>query len=80
MTFSQGWDAGFRSVLIYIGVVFAWLGVVESRFDDQATSVMLMNVVALVAAAAFFLRARARAIAERERAEAEVRALMEDAA
>lgn len=78
MTFSQGWDAGFRSVLIYVGVVFFWLGLIERHFGSQSTSVILMNVVAFVAAVAFFLRARSRAVAARERAEAEVRALMEE--
>lgn len=77
MNFSQAWDAGFRSVLIYIGVVFVWLGLIEHRFDDQATSVTVMNIVAAVAAAAFFIRAFRRAKAERLKAEADVRALME---
>jgi len=79
MSFSQGWDAGFRSVLIYVGVVFVWLGLIEQHFGSQSTSVVVMNIVALVAAVAFFIRARSRAIAERARAEAEVRALMEEA-
>jgi len=26
MSFSQGWDAGFKSLLIYVGVVFFSLG------------------------------------------------------
>ena len=29
MTFSQGWDTGFRVVLIYVGIVFFWLGLIE---------------------------------------------------
>lgn len=76
MSFSQGWDAGFRSVLLYVGIVFAWLGLVEPRFPSQSASVVVMNVVALAAAAAFFLRARSRARAERARAEAEVAAIL----
>ncbi|MEQ1938315.1 hypothetical protein ABMA46_08680 [Mesorhizobium sp. CN5-321] len=79
MSFSQAWDAGFRAVLIYIGVVFAWLGLVEQYFGSQSVSVVVMNVVAVALALAFFLRARSRAVAERARAEAEVRALMEEA-
>lgn len=77
MTFSQGWDAAFRCILIYVGVVFIWLGLIERCFDDQATSVVIMNIVAAAAAAAFFIHAFRRARSERQRAEAEVRALME---
>lgn len=76
MSFSQGWDAGFRAVLIYLGIVFVWLGLIERYFPSQSLSVVVMNVVAAAAAIAFFLRARNRAVAERQRAEAEVRALM----
>lgn len=79
MSFSQAWDAGFRAVLIYIGVVFAWLGFIERHFGSQSTSVVTMNVVAVALAVGFFLRARSRAMVERARAEAEVRALMEEA-
>lgn len=78
MSFSQAWDAGFRALLLYIGIVFVWLGLIEGHFPSQSTSVAVMNVVALAAAIAFFLRARRRAVTERERAEAEVRALIEE--
>ncbi|MBB5755092.1 hypothetical protein [Prosthecomicrobium pneumaticum] len=77
MSFSQAWDAGFRALLIYVGVVFVWLGLVEQRFDDPETSVAAMNAAAALAAIAFFIRAFLRARAERAKAEAEVRALME---
>ena len=76
MSFSQGWDAGFRAVMIYVGIIFVWLGLIEPRLPSQAASVIAMNVVAVVAAAAFFLRARSRARSERARAEADVRAIM----
>lgn len=78
MNFSQAWDAGFRSVLIYVGVVFLWLGLVERHFASQAFSVAVMNVVAVLATAAFFLRAWHRARKERARIEDEVRALLEE--
>ncbi len=78
MSFSQAWDAGFRALLLYVGIVFVWLGLIEGYFPSQSTSVAVMNVVAIAAAIAFFLRARRRAVAERERAEAEVRALIEE--
>lgn len=77
MTFSQAWDAGFRAVLIFVGVVFVWLGLIEPRLEDRATSLVLMNLAAALAAVAFFVRAFLRARAERARAEAEVRALMQ---
>jgi predicted tellurium resistance membrane protein TerC len=80
MTFSQGWDAGFRAILIYVGVVLFWLGLIEPHFADPSTSVTVMNIVAAGAAIAFFVRARRRAIQEWQRAEAEVRALMEEEA
>jgi predicted RND superfamily exporter protein len=78
MTFSQGWDAGFRAILIYVGVVFVWLGLIEPGFSSQAMSVAVMNVVALVIAGAYVVHLRNRAIAERRRAEAEVAALMQE--
>ncbi|PSJ61728.1 hypothetical protein [Kumtagia ephedrae] len=78
MSFSQAWDAGFRALLLYVGIVFVWLGLIEGLFSSQSTSVVVMNVVAVAIAVAFFLRARRRAVAERARAEAEVRALVEE--
>lgn len=78
MNFSQAWDAGFRAILIYVGVVFFWLGLIERHFASQAVSVALMNVVGLFAAAAFFVGAWNRARKERVRVEAEVRALLEE--
>jgi hypothetical protein len=78
MTFSQAWDTGFRAILIYAGVVFIWLGLIETSFADLSLSVTLMNVVAAGITIAFILRARSRAIAQTARAEAEVAALMEE--
>lgn len=72
MTFSQGWDAGFKSVLIYIGIVFLWLIYLESLFGSQRISVVLMNIAALVVAGGFFLYRRWRCHAERRLAEEEV--------
>ena len=78
MSFSQGWDTGFRVILIYVGVVFVWLGLIEPHFSSQSMSVILMNIVALAVSAAFVVRARGRFIAERLAAEAEVAALMQE--
>ncbi|MGX5722210.1 hypothetical protein [Shinella zoogloeoides] len=78
MSFSQGWDTGFRVILIYVGVVFVWLGLIEPYFASQSMSVILMNIVALAVSAAFVVRARGRFIAERLAAEAEVAALMQE--
>lgn len=80
MSFSQGWDAGFRAILIYVGIVFFWLGLVEPYFAERSLSVTVMNVVALAAAVGFVALARRRAIAEKARADAEVAALMQEQA
>jgi hypothetical protein len=74
MTFSQAWDAGFRSVLIFIGVVFVWLGVVEARIDDRALSETLMIAVAVATSSGFFLRTRNRCRREKANSEEELRA------
>ncbi len=78
MSFSQGWDTGFRVILIYVGIVFVWLGLIEPSFSSQSMSVILMNIVAFAVSAAFVVRARGRFIAERLAAEAEVAALMQE--
>lgn len=78
MSFSQGWDTGFRVILIYVGIVFVWLGLIEPSFPSQSLSVILMNIVAFAVSAAFVVRARRRFIAERLAAEAEVTALMQE--
>ena len=78
MSFSQGWDTGFRVILIYAGIVFVWIGLIEPYFGNLSLSVTLMNVVALAVSAAFVVRARRRFIAERLAAEAEVAALMQE--
>ena len=36
MSFSQGWDTGFRVILIYVGIVFVWLGLIEPSFSSQS--------------------------------------------
>jgi hypothetical protein len=78
MSFSQGWDTGFRVILLYVGVVFVWLGFIEPYFASQSMSVIIMNIVAFAISAAFVVRARSRFIAERQQAEAEVAALMQE--
>jgi len=74
MTFSQGWDAGFKSVLIFIGTVFAWIGLVERFIPDQGLSEVLMTIVAAIAAIVFFLQARTHRLRERALAEARLAA------
>lgn len=78
MSFSQAWDASFRAILIYLGVIFFWLGLIERYFASQDLSVVLMNVVGIAAAAAFFLRIRKQVWRERSGLEAEVNALTEE--
>lgn len=78
MTFSQGWDTGFRVVLIYVGIVFFWLGLIEPLFASRTLSVTLMNIVALAVSVLFVVRVRNRYIAERRQAEADVAALMQE--
>lgn len=53
MSFSQIWDAGFKSVMIYIGVVFFWLCFLEAGFPDRGLSVTIMNIAAAVLAIGF---------------------------
>ncbi|MGK9199970.1 MULTISPECIES: hypothetical protein [Sinorhizobium] len=78
MSFSQGWDTGFRVILIYVGIVFVWLGLIEPYFTSRSVSVIVMNIVAFAISAAFVVRARNRFIAERRQAEADVAALMQE--
>jgi|JI10StandDraft_1071094.scaffolds.fasta_scaffold662602_2 ABC-type nickel/cobalt efflux system permease component RcnA len=75
MNFSQAWDAGFKSILIFAGVVFVWLGVIEKRFTEQSLSVTLMTLSALLVAAIYFYMTWRRCKAERLAADAEIRAL-----
>lgn len=77
MSFSQGWDAGFKSLLIYVGTVFFWLLFLERHFADLSTSVLLMNAVGITFGLGFFLYRRRICRAERAAAAAEVAALME---
>lgn len=74
MSFSQGWDAGFKSVLIFIGTVFVWLGLIERFFPDRGLSETVMLVVAALAAIAFFWQARLRYVHERRAAAAQMAA------
>ena len=76
MTFSQGWDAGFKTLLIYVGCVFFWLIFIEPLFADRGLSVWVMNAAAIALGAGFFLSRRRAAHAERARAEAEVAAIL----
>ncbi len=62
MNFSQGWDTGFKAVLIYIGVVFFWLMVVEKLISSTSVSVIFMNLVAFTLAGFFFVWRRQRYI------------------
>ena len=76
MTFSQGWDAGFKALLIYIGIAFLWLMMLEGLFTNRAVSVLLMNIVAIATGLAFFFYRRRVCRAERTAAEAEVAAIL----
>ena len=76
MTFSQGWDTGFKSVLIYIGIVFGWLIFIEDVIGNQSMSVLLMNAIAVLVAVGFFVRRRRYYFAERDQAAAEVAAIL----
>jgi len=76
MSFSQGWDAGFKSLLIYVGVVFFWLIFLERHFSDLGTSVLMMNAVGIILGLGFFLYRRRTCRAERAAAAAEVAALL----
>ena len=76
MNFSQAWDAGFRSILIFAGVVFAWLGLLERFFEDKSLSVLLMTLVAVALSILFFVLTWRRCSRERKQADAEVAALL----
>ena len=79
MSFSQGWDAGFKGVLIYIGCVFFWLIALEDLFPSQAASVLVMNLAGVGLGVAFFIHRRRICRADRAQAEAEVAALIREA-
>lgn len=64
--------------MIYIGTVFAWLRFIEAGFADRGLSVLIMNVVGVVLACAFFLASRRRYLRERDLADAEIAALMKE--
>ena len=76
MDFSQGWDTGFKSILIFAGVVFFWLMAVEKYFANQFLSVICMNLIALFVAGFFFLWKRSKYRALARAAEAEVAAIL----
>ena len=61
MNFSQAWDAGFMAVLIFIGTVFVWLGLVEPLLGQGVLSTVLMTAAALLLAGAFVLHRRNKA-------------------
>ncbi|WP_191059526.1 hypothetical protein [Geminicoccus harenae] len=61
MTFSQAWDAGFMAVLIFLGTVFAWLGLVEPVIGRGLLSTVLMTLVALGLGGAFVAHRKRRA-------------------
>ncbi|MBE2277294.1 MAG: hypothetical protein IAE87_13490 [Rhodobacteraceae bacterium] len=76
MSFSQGWDAGFKTMLIYVGTVFFWLIFLERYFSNLGLSVLLMNVTGIVLGLGFFFWRRKVCRAERAAAEAEVALLI----
>lgn len=76
MNFSQGWDAGFKSLLIYVGTVFFWLVFLERHFANLGTSVVLMNSVGVALGLGFFFFRRSKCQAEQAAAAAEVAALL----
>jgi len=78
MTFSQIWDTGFKSIMIFIGTVFVWLCFFEKAFADRGFSVLLMNTIGIVLAGAFFIVTRRRCIRERDAANAEIAALIKE--
>lgn len=78
MNFSQGWDAGFKAVLIYVGVVFGWLIFIERFFENLSLSVWIMNAIGIVLAVMYFLRRRNLHRSEKAAADAEIRALLEE--
>lgn len=61
MTFSQGWDAGFMAVLIFLGTVFVWLGLVEPAIGRGLLSTVLMTLLALALAGAFIVHRKIKA-------------------
>ncbi|HWL68323.1 MAG TPA: hypothetical protein VNS22_08045 [Geminicoccus sp.] len=61
MTFSQAWDAGFMAVLIFLGTVFAWLGLVEPVIGRGLLSTVLMTLVALGLGGAFVVHRKYQA-------------------
>ena len=71
MSFSQGWDAGFKTMLIYVGTVFFWLIFLERYFSNLGLSVLLMNVTGIVLGLGFFFWRRKFCRAKRAAAEAE---------
>lgn len=77
MSFSQGWDAGFKAVLIYVGVIFGWLIFIERFFENLTLSVWIMNILGVVLAVGYFLYRRNLHRAEKAAADAEIRALLE---
>lgn len=78
MNFSQIWDAAFKAVMIWIGVIFFWLCFIETYFADLSVSVLVMNLVGGALGVGFFLWSRRCVLTERAQAEAEIAALMKE--
>lgn len=78
MNFSQGWDAGFKAILIYVGCIFGWMIFLERHFENLTLSVWIMNILGIVLGVAYFLRRRRFHRAERAEAEAEIEALLSE--
>ena len=78
MSFSQAWDAGFKTLLIYVGTVFFWLIFLERYFADLGLSVLLMNAAGIVLGLGFFLRRRRVCRQETAAAAREVATLLAD--
>ena len=69
MTFSQIWDACFSAMLIAVGILFVWLGLIEPYFGEARTlSEILMALACFGGATFFFLRRRRLLAAQRQRA------------
>lgn len=79
MSFSQGWDAGFKALLIYLGIIFGWLIFVERFFGNLSVSVWTMNILGIALAIGYFVWRRRYHRAERAAADAEIRALLDEA-
>lgn len=78
MSFSQAWDAGFKSLLIFVGTVFVWLMFIEARLPSRTLSELAMTGMASLLAIGFFIWRRRQCVAERNAADAHVAALLRE--